>query len=322
MKPVTAPRPKLPPADPKPVPAPAPQPATQVRKAQRVVGAEPTTPLEIAAWQIRLERWHFSMGTIDGVYGMRSRRAVNQFQQHHGLPVTGELDFETRYKLGMPGNPFQLYTVTASDIKKVQPPPQRWLDKAATDYLGYNDAWEMIAEKFHSTEGFIQRLNPGILNITVGTQLTVPELVPALPLPKIDSIKIILPETTLLTYRAGQVMSCFPCSIARDKNKRPQGRLTVKNVAPNPNYTFNPKLFVDISAEEGITKKMIIPPGPNNPVGLAWIGLTLPGYGIHGTPEPTDISRTGSSGCFRLANWNAQKLLRMVSIGTPVEIIE
>ncbi len=262
------------------------------------------------------------MGTIDGDYGMRSRRAVTQFQKHEGLPITGELDFETRYRLGMPGNPFQLYTVTAADMKTIQPPPQTWLGKSAVEYLGYHTAWEMLAEKFSSTEGFMQKLNPGISEVNVGTTITAPQLEPSLPLPKIDRIEIILKETTLLTYKNGKVMSCFPCSIARDKNKRPSGHLAVKNVAPNPNYTFSPTLFVEASQAEGITKRIIIPPGPNNPVGTAWIGLTLPGYGIHGTPEPTDISRTGSSGCFRLANWNANKLIYMVSTGVPVEIIE
>jgi len=293
-----------------------------VRKAERVVGPAPATQLDVAAWQIRLERHHFSMGTIDGSYGMRSRRAVTQFQKHHGLPVTGELDFETRYKLGMPGNPFQLYMVTTDDMKKIQPPPVKWLEKSNAEYLGYHNAWEMLAEKFSSTEGFLKKLNPGVTEITTGTTITAPQLEPAMPLPKIDKIQIILPETTLLAYKDGKVMSCFPCSIARNKNKRPSGKLEVKNRALNPNYTFSPTLFAEAARVEGIEKRLIIPPGPNNPVGSAWIGLTLPSYGIHGTTEPTEISRTGSSGCFRLANWNATKLLHMVSVGVPVEIIE
>ena len=94
------------------------------------------------------------------------------------------------------------------------------------------------------------------------------------------------------------------------------------NAALNPNYTFNPDVLKEAAAREGITTKMIIPPGPNNPVGLAWVSLSLPGYGIHGTPDPTEISRSGSLGCFRLANWNAVKVYKAVTRGTPVEIIE
>jgi len=290
-------------------------------KAVPVTAPPPETVLDYAAWQIRLERWHFSCGTIDGEFGPRSRRAVTQFQKHHGLETTGLLDDVTRLKLGLPGNPFQLYRVSTADMDLIQPPPSTWLDKAETDFLGYHDGWEMLAEKFHSTPEFLQSLNPGVLEIAVNSTLTVPNLDHSRPLPKVDQIVILLQETTLLTYKEGQVQSCFPCSIARDKNKRPAGELRVKNRAPNPNYTFDPSLFPDVSIEEGITQRMIIPPGPNNPVGLAWMGLTLPGYGIHGTPEPTQISATGSSGCFRLANWNAKKLINMVSVGTPVEVI-
>ena len=94
----------------------------------------------------------------------------------------------------------------------------------------------------------------------------------------------------------------------------------VKSVVPDPDYTFDPALFPDVSAREGITHKMVLPPGPRNPVGTAWIGLSLPGYGIHGTPEPENISRTQSHGCFRLANWNAEKVLKMVRVGTPVDV--
>jgi lipoprotein-anchoring transpeptidase ErfK/SrfK len=281
---VSPPPPPVPKAEPVIVPDSSYPPV--VAKAVPVIGPPPETRLDVAAWQVRLERWHFSGGTIDGEYGPRSRRAVSQFQRHHGLEVTGQLDEPTRAKLGMPGNPFHLYEVTTEDMKTIQPTPATWKEKAEADYLGYNDAWEMIAEKFHSTPEFMQFLNPGIEEIQAGTTLTAPNLDHSQALPKVDRIVILLSETTLLTYYNGQVQSCFPCSIARDKNKRPNGELRVKNRAPNPNYTFSPDLFEEVALEEGIEKKMIIPPGPNNPVGLAWMGLTLPGYGIHGTPEP------------------------------------
>lgn len=253
---------------------------------------------------------------------MRSRRALTQFQRHRGLPVTGELDVETRSALGFPGNAFTTYTVTAEDMAAIQPTPRLWADKARASHLGYNDVWEMLGEKFHAMPSFLQELNPEISAPDVGTQLTVPNLQFSLPLPKADRIVILLSETTLLAYRGSQVVACFPCSIAAHRNKRPSGELRVRNKVPNPNYTFDPAVLTAVAESEGLTRKMILPPGPNNPVGLAWIGLSLPGYGIHGTPEPADISRTGSSGCFRLANWNARKMLQMVDIGTLVEVIE
>ena len=117
------------------------------------------------------------------------------------------------------------------------------------------------------------------------------------------------------------MLAHFPVSIARKVEKRPQGELRVRTAAREPNYTFDPKVLTLAAQQEGITNKLILPPGPNNPVGTAWIGLSLPGYGIHGTPEPEDISRTGSHGCFRLANWNATKLVHAVRPGIPVEVV-
>ncbi len=279
--------------------------------------------MDYAGWQVQLERNHFCCGTIDGDFGMRSKRAVTQFQKNRGLPPTGVLDEVTRAAIGMPGNPFTTYVVTDADIVMIQPAPVLWREKAKVAYLGYKDAWDMLAEKFHSSPQFIQKMNPGITSVASGASLTVPNLEPNVPLPKAGKITILLSETTLLVYdKTGKVIACFPCSIAADKNKRPNGQLTVVTGALNPNYTFNPDVLKEAAAREGITNKIIIPPGPRNPVGLAWITLSLPGYGIHGTPDPMDISRTGSHGCFRLANWNALKLFKIVSKGVPVDVEE
>ena len=58
--------------------------------------------------------------------------------------------------------------------------------------------------------------------------------------------------------------------------------------------------------------------GPNNPVGVVWIEITAPHYGIHGTPEPDHIGYSESHGCIRLTNWDVTKLAGMVHFGTPV----
>jgi lipoprotein-anchoring transpeptidase ErfK/SrfK len=71
-------------------------------------------------------------------------------------------------------------------------------------------------------------------------------------------------------------------------------------------------------AEPG--RKLILAPGPNNPVGVAWIGLDRSGYGIHGTPEPEKVGRTESHGCFRLANWDARTLVELAWTGLPVVV--
>jgi len=69
-----------------------------------------------------------------------------------------------------------------------------------------------------------------------------------------------------------------------------------------------------------LNRKLIVPPGPNNPVGTVWIGLDKPGYGIHGTPRPEQVGRAESHGCFRLANWNAEYFSQLAWVGMPVYV--
>jgi lipoprotein-anchoring transpeptidase ErfK/SrfK len=279
------------------------------------------TTERIAAYQVALERMHFSCGFIDGDQGMRTQRMLRAFQQSRGLPQTGVLDAATRARIGEPGEPFLNYTVTPADVDSIMPKPATWRDKAKAKRLGYNDIWELLAEKFHCTRAYLRQLNRDVPQPVAGSDIIGPKVYPAAPYPQAASLRVNLAETSIEALDAsGRIIAFFPCSIAKDKNKRPNGRLVVKSVVPDPDYTFDPALFKDAAAEEHLTHKMTIPPGPRNPVGTAWIGLSLPGYGIHGTPEPENISRTQSHGCFRLANWNANKLLRMVRVGTPVDV--
>jgi lipoprotein-anchoring transpeptidase ErfK/SrfK len=90
----------------------------------------------------------------------------------------------------------------------------------------------------------------------------------------------------------------------------------VKN---HPDYLFDPKKWPEV---RDVKKKLLLPPGPRSPVGLCWIGLSIDGYGIHGTPEPEFVGKTGSHGCFRLTNWDVVRLGRAVRPGTPVRLIE
>lgn len=317
------------PSSPSSTPAPIVQPAASVTPKAVAPPPARALPLDpnkldterIAAYQVALERIHFSCGFIDGDQGMRTQRMLRAFQSSRNLPVTGFLDQPTRDAIGEPGEPFLNYTVTQADIDSIMPKPAGWREKSQVARLGYNDMWEMLAEKFHCTRGYLKALNHDVKDFEAGAEVIGPKVFPASPIAKAASLRIVLGETSIEALDAdGKIIAFFPCSIAADKNKRPNGVLTVKVIVPNPDYTFDPALFADAAAREGITHKMTIPPGPRNPVGTTWIGLSLPGYGIHGTPEPENISRTQSHGCFRLANWNAEKVLKMVRVGTPVDV--
>jgi lipoprotein-anchoring transpeptidase ErfK/SrfK len=328
----------LPPAAPLPNPVPPPPaaatetepplvqpvPLSPQNAPPRALPADPNilTTERIAAYQVALERIHFSCGFVDGDQGMRTQRMLRAYQTSLGLPASGFLDPATRAAIGEPGEPFLTYTVTPDDIAAIMPKPQGWREKAKAKRLGYNNIWEELAEKFHCTRGYLKALNRDVIEPVSGTQIIGPKVFPAAPIPKAASLRVVLSETSIEALDAsGRVIAFFPCSIAKDKNKRPNGTLVVKSVVPDPDYTFDPELFADAAKAEGLTHKLLIPPGPRNPVGTAWIGLSLPGYGIHGTPDPEAISRTQSHGCFRLANWNANKVLAMVHVGTPVDVV-
>jgi lipoprotein-anchoring transpeptidase ErfK/SrfK len=119
----------------------------------------------------------------------------------------------------------------------------------------------------------------------------------------------------------GKVIARFPVSIARMAEKRPVGTLHVTVSIMSPNYTFEPDQFPESEEGKALGRKLILPPGPNNPVGMVWIGLDRPGYGIHGTPEPENVGRTESHGCFRLANWDALTLMKLVQVGMVVNVL-
>jgi hypothetical protein len=115
--------------------------------------------------------------------------------------------------------------------------------------------------------------------------------------------------------RERKLIGLFHCSIAKDREKLPSGSASVVVITENPKYTFDPKMWPEV---KGVDRKLLIPPGPRNPVGRCWIGLSLPGYGIHGSPNPEMIGKTGSHGCFRLTNWDALRLAGMIRVGTRV----
>jgi lipoprotein-anchoring transpeptidase ErfK/SrfK len=220
--------------------------------------------------------------------------------------------------------PLTTYTITAADFARLRPLPKGWLARSEIDHLDYSTILELVAEKHMANPKKIRQLNPQVANwdaVNAGTVVVVPN-VPRKPLPRPAALIVIhLANKTLQVYDAdSRLLAHFPCSIARRVEKRPVGRLEVVVTAENPNYTFNPETFPDSPEAQKIGRKLILQPGPNNPVGLAWIDLNLEGYGIHGSPDPEMIGRTESSGCFRLSNWNATYLLHNVFAGMPVQV--
>jgi len=274
-----------------------------------------------AELQIALARSGFSSGSIDGLPGSQTRIALLAYQRRHQLPETGTLDPETAQQLFIQEPVFAQIELTQNDFNKIGPVPQSWRERGELPSMAYNSILEMVAEHSQSHPDYITQLNPQLNwnQLQPGTRIVVP-LVPDYNIPSpIGYVRIQLSQRTLQAFdNQDRVIFHCPVSIARNVDKRPSGELSVKVRVQDPNYTFNPAILTAAAEREGITQKFIIPPGPNNPVGTVWIGLNLPSYGIHGTPVPEKVGRTESSGCFRLANWNAEMLLRVIQVGQRV----
>ena len=297
-----------------PMPQPQPQPPP---------GILPRPARDVFEAQLVLARHGLSPGSLDGVMGPQTRAAILAFQRKIGLAETLELDADTRSRLLLETPPLTTYTVTSNDLARLQPLSKTWLGKSQQTALEYETILELVAERGHASPNLIRRLNPAIdwTNVVAGTEVQIPDVKYPEPRERAGFIVISLGEKKLEAFDARtNLFAHFPCSIAARVEKRPAGELRVAAIAPNPDYTFDPEVFPESAEARQLNRKLSLPPGPNNPVGTAWISLDKPRYGMHGTPNPEQVGRTESHGCFRLANWNAEYLLKLVWIGMPVYI--
>lgn len=280
------------------------------------------SPLEL---QVELHRRGFSCGSIDGTPGAQTTAALRAFQRSVGIAESGVVDARTREHLALTAPALGEHTFMPAELGGFQPVPETWVGKSEAASLGYGSPLEFAAEHYHAHPNLLRRLNPAVNwdRILPGAKIVVPAVERAAVVGTAASLVITLSKRELdVLDDASRVIAHFPVSIARMVEKRPVGELHVTVVIPDPDYTFDPQVFPESAEAKLIGHKLVVPPGPNNPVGVAWVGLDRPGYGIHGTPEPEKVGRTESHGCFRLANWDALTLLSLVQVGMPVVVDE
>jgi lipoprotein-anchoring transpeptidase ErfK/SrfK len=220
----------------------------------------------------------------------------------------------------------------------VNPIPEDYADQAKLERMAYTRPLEKLAERFHTTPEVLSELNPGVRQITPGTKITVPNSLPssraypedATPewratlaslnveakVPQAERIVVDKSEGVLRVEGPnGKLLGLYTATMGSARDPLPLGNWKVLHVSPNPDWKMNPKILKSVSNSKAA---QLIPPGPNNPVGVVWIDLSKEHYGIHGTGEPQQIGRAQSNGCVRLTNWDAARVALMVKAGTPV----
>lgn len=289
----------------------------------------------VAKIQILLDQARFSPGIIDGRWGKNTEKAIYYFQDTNGLSATGEVDRPTLDALLRVGRDPQVRArrLTARDVEgPFVDVPEDIYERAELDCLCYRSLREKLGEVFHSSPELLEQLNPGVdLNgLAAGDQLNVPAVEPfhsgTLPAGRYTEGR----EVRRLVVSggghyvqalngAGRILYHFPSTLGADYSPSPTGEFGIESITFHPEWHYQPDLLADVDPEDD---DAVIPAGPNNDVGIVWMALTEPHYGIHGTKAPETIGYTTSSGCVRLTNWDAAFLAQRVAEGAQVEFTD
>ena len=294
--------------------------------------------------QVILDHIGFSPGIIDGTEGQSYAAALRGFQSAHDLPDTGKLDAATQAKLDrwkdIPATRVVVVPKAFAAGPFVRDFPEDAAEQAKLPALGYRTLMEALAERFHTTPEFIISLNTPETPVGAGKAVRVPNIPNAPRLseardergwgeslqrlgvapdqPQAERVVVDKSEGVLKVFGSGdKLIAQFPATMGSSKDPLPIGDWKIQGVSRNPDFHYNPKLFWDVSDSKDM---QLLKPGPNSPVGVAWLDLDKPHYGIHGKSEPASIGRAESHGCIRLTNWDAARLAQMVKPGTPAKL--
>jgi lipoprotein-anchoring transpeptidase ErfK/SrfK len=274
--------------------------------------------------QVLLDRVQFSPGEIDGKLGENAEKALRAFAEAKGLSSEKALTPEVWAALAQTSKDPVIaeYTISKNDVKGpfLEKLPAKMEDMKGLKALSYTSPREAIAEKFHMSEGLLEALNSGKKFDRAGEIIFVTNVLNRQTKLTIGRIEVDKSRQTVKVFdRSGALIAFFPATVGSEEKPTPTGSFKVVSADANPNYRYNPDYkFKGVKSKQAFT----ILPGPNNPAGSYWIGLSAEGYGIHGTPNPSKVSKSESHGCIRLTNWDAALLGTNVKKGTPVVFVD
>lgn len=289
-------------------------------------GAGPT----VLRVQWMLDRVRFSPGIIDGRWGKNTEKAVYWLQEELGMEPTGKVDralWDLLAQQAGTEGAVHHYQVTQDDVGgPFVTIPEEYADQAELDCLCYESAEELISEKFHVDPELLAQLNPDVDlgNLTAGQSLWVPNVeVMEENMETPDEVdRIVISKGGFYLHALdenGDIVYHFPSTLGSEYDPSPDGKLEIESHAYEPGFHYQPELFSEVPDTD---EDHMLPGGPNSPVGMVWLDLSEPHYGIHGTAEPATIGYTTSHGCVRLTNWDAIFLANRVPDGATVEFRE
>jgi lipoprotein-anchoring transpeptidase ErfK/SrfK len=281
--------------------------------------------------QIFLDENNHGPGKIDGKLGEFGKKAASVYNQIRGLPPGDYTNLIADAERAVT-EPYAIYTVAEGDLKFVTPGlPAKPEQQAKQKYMGYRSLLEMVAERFHTSEEFLQSLNgKNLYNLRAGSELQVPNVKPFRieDLPKHRKFE----KDEVLSRRAVVVDIAARVAVFFDENNKPFasfpitpgkpkfiqfGEWKVTNMVTTPEFRWDKSMLEKGQRSEQAHQ---IPIGPNSPVGIVWTGTSRSGIGLHGTATPHSIGRSESAGCIRFANWDAVRLPDLIRPGARVVI--
>jgi lipoprotein-anchoring transpeptidase ErfK/SrfK len=270
--------------------------------------------------QILLDRQWYSSGEIDGRFAVNMQRIVKAYQVAHGLRLTGSMTPETWQSLREDAAPLLVaYTVTDKDAAgPFEKLPTDQNERAQLKAMPYESLEEALAERFHTSPSYLKQLNAG-RKIDAGAEITVPNVIEGKAPLHPASIEIDKAARVLYVLDARKrPLAAFPISIGNEQSDPlPIGVMSIKNEVKNPSFTYDPALLKNQPAD---AQKMELPPGPNNPIGTVWLGLSKPHWGIHGTSKPGNVGHSETNGCIHLTNWDAERVSTLAKAGFKVDV--